>query len=52
VNERLELHNLHTDHVTVQSELKYLIEAKVVMFKFQVFGGKTGSIATVRVIVW
>jgi len=28
VNERLELHNLHIDHVMIRSELKYLIGAK------------------------
>jgi len=52
VKERLELQNLHTDHVTIQSELNYLIVAKVVMFKCRVFGGKTGPVATVRVFVW
>jgi len=30
VKEGLELHNLHTDHLMMQSELKYLIGAKVV----------------------
>jgi hypothetical protein len=29
VKERLELHNLHTDHIMIPSELKYLIGAKV-----------------------
>jgi hypothetical protein len=29
VKERLELHNLHTDHIMIQLELKYLIRAKV-----------------------
>jgi len=52
VKERLELHNLHTDHVMIRSEFKYLIGAKVVMLKCRVFGGKTGPIATVRVFVW
>jgi len=28
VKERLKLHNLRIDHVTIQSELKYLIGAK------------------------
>ena len=28
MKEQLELQNLHTDHVTIQSQLKYLIEAK------------------------
>jgi len=42
VNERVDLHNLHTDHVMIRSELKYLIGGKVVMLKCQVFRGKTG----------
>jgi len=29
VKEKLKLHNLHTDHVMIRSELKYLIGAKV-----------------------
>jgi hypothetical protein len=28
VNERLELQNLHPDHVMIRSEFKYLIDAK------------------------
>jgi len=52
VKELVKLHNLCTDHVTLQSELKYLIGAKVVRLKCRVFGGKTGPIATVRVFVW
>jgi hypothetical protein len=39
---RLELHNLHTDHVTIWSELKYPIGGKVAMLKCRDFGGKTG----------
>jgi len=50
--DRLKLHNPHIDHVTIQSELKYSIGAKVVRLKCQVFGGKTGPIAPVRVFVW
>jgi hypothetical protein len=46
------MHNLHTDHVTIQSELKFLIGAKVVMLICRVFGGKTGLIAIVQVFVW
>jgi len=42
VKEPLELHNLHTDQVTIRSELKYLIGAKVVVFQCRVFGGKIG----------
>ena len=52
VNELVKLHNLYTDNVTIQSELKYLIGAKVVRLKCRVFGGKTGLITTVRVFVW
>jgi len=52
VQERLELHILRTDHVTIRSGLKYLIGAKVVVLKCRAFGGKTGPIATVRVFVW
>jgi len=29
VKERLKLHNLHSDHIVIQSELKYLIGVKV-----------------------
>jgi hypothetical protein len=36
----------------IQSEFKHLIGAKVVMLKCRVFGGKTGTIATVQVFVW
>ena len=32
------LHNLHTDHVTIRSELRYLIGAKIVDLKCRVFG--------------
>jgi hypothetical protein len=35
----LKLHNLRTDHVTIQSELTYLIGAKIVDLKCRVFGG-------------
>jgi len=52
VKERLELHNLRTDHVMIRSQLRYLIGAKVVRLKRRVFGGKTGPMATVRVFVW
>jgi len=47
--ERVELHNLCTDHVMIRSELKYLIGGKVVMLKCQVFGGKTGPFPVGRV---
>jgi len=50
--ERIKLHNLRIAHVTIRSELRYLILANHVMLKWLVFGGKTGPIATVRVLVW
>jgi len=49
---RLDLHNLRNDDVTIRSERKYSILAKVVMLKCRVFGGKIGPIATVQVFVW
>jgi len=39
VQERLELHNLRTDHIMIRSELKYLIGGKVVMLKSRVLWG-------------
>jgi len=39
VKKRLDLHNLHTDHIMIQSELKYLIGGKVVMLKCPVLCG-------------
>jgi hypothetical protein len=39
VNEGLYLHDLRTDHVTIQSELRYLIGVKIVHLKCLVFGG-------------
>jgi hypothetical protein len=45
VKEGLKLDNLHTDHVMIRSELKYLIGAKIVDFKCRVFGGKTAPIS-------
>ena len=49
--ERLQLQNLRIDHVVIRSELKYLIRAIIVKLKCRVFGGKTGSIAMVLVLV-
>jgi len=49
MKERLELHSLRTDHVTIRSELKYLIRGKVVRMKCLVVGGKTGPFPTGRV---
>jgi len=48
----LELDNLCIDHVTIRSELKYLLRGNVVVLKCRVFGGKTGAIATVWVFMW
>jgi len=33
------MHNLHTDHIMIRSELKYLIGGKVVVLKFWVLCG-------------
>jgi hypothetical protein len=49
VKERLKLDNLRTDHVIIQSELKYLIGAKIVDLKCRVFCGKTAPFPTVWV---
>jgi len=37
--EGLKLHNLRTDHVTIWSELRYLIGGTIVDLKCRVFGG-------------
>jgi len=49
VKEGIKLDNLHTDHVMIQSELKYLIAVKIVDLKCRVFGGKTAPFPTVWV---
>jgi len=49
VKEGLDLDNLHTDHVMIRSELKYLFGAKIVDLKCRVFGCKTAPFPTVRV---
>ena len=41
VKEGLNLHNLHTDYVTIRSELRYLIGAKIVDIECRVFGENT-----------
>jgi hypothetical protein len=46
------MHDLYTDHVTIRSELNYLIGANVVMLQFRVFAGKSGPIAMVWVFMW
>ena len=50
MNERLEVDNLRNDHVTLWSELEYLIRAKVMIVKCRVFGGNTGPIAKVQIL--
>ena len=52
MKEGLKLHNLPTDHVTIRSELKYVIREKIVDLKCRVVGGKTGPMAMVQVFVW
>jgi hypothetical protein len=51
VKERLKLHNVCTDHVIVQSELKYSIVAKIVNLICEVDGGTTGPFPTVQVFL-
>jgi hypothetical protein len=51
VKEPVELHNLPTDDVTIRLQQKYLIAGKVVVLNYRVFGGKTGPITMVWVIV-
>ena len=50
--DRLDLNNLLNDHVTIWSELKYLIAAQVVMLQCRVVGGKTVPYAMFRIFVW
>ena len=38
MKEGIKLNNLRTDHVTIRSELRYLIGAKIVDLKWRVFG--------------
>jgi hypothetical protein len=49
VKEQVELHNLHTDHVMIRSELKYLIGVKVVLLDCWVFSGNSGPFLVGRV---
>jgi len=49
MEQRLKLLNVRTDHVMVQSELKYFNGAIIVNLKGWVFGGKPGQFPTVRV---
>jgi hypothetical protein len=50
VIERLRLPNLHTDHVMIQSEVKYLIGATIVNLRCRIVRGKTGPVPIVRVL--
>jgi hypothetical protein len=52
VGEGQELHNLSTDHVMIQLELKYWIDTNVVMLEWGVFGGKTGTVTREGDFVW
>jgi len=52
VQDRLELQNLHHNHVMIPSELKSLNEGKVVIVKCKVFGCKNSLITTVQVFKW
>jgi hypothetical protein len=45
--ERLKVHNLRINHVTIQLELRYSTVNKAGKLKWQVFSGKTGPIAPV-----
>jgi hypothetical protein len=48
VKERLKLQNLRIDHVTIRSELKYLIEAKNLGMQWPGLEVEPGPNATVR----
>jgi len=50
VKERLKQHKLHINHVMIQSELRYLIGAKIVNLKCGVSSGKTGPCPMVPVL--
>jgi len=45
-------HNLRIDRIRIRSELRYLIGSNIVRLKCRVSGGKTGTIAMVRVFVY
>jgi hypothetical protein len=47
VKERLKLHNMHIDHVTIRSELKYLIGAKDLALQWPGFEVEPGPNAKV-----
>jgi hypothetical protein len=44
VKEQVKLDNLRLGHVTIRSELRYLIGAQVVRLKYRVFGGKPAQL--------
>jgi hypothetical protein len=48
VKELIKVANIHLDHVTIRSELRYSIGDKLVMLKYLDFGCKTGPIAMVQ----
>ena len=45
-------HNLHTDHVMIPSELKYLIDAKIMNLKCRVFSGRSSHFQWTGIFVW
>jgi hypothetical protein len=47
VKDRQKLSNLCIDHVTIQSELKFVLQANIVGFKRCESGGRTGPVETV-----
>ena len=51
VREQLTVRNLRIDHVTIRSELRYIIGATIVNLKCRAFGGKTGPFWTVQVFL-
>jgi hypothetical protein len=52
VKECIKLHNVYIVHVMIRLELRYLIWTKLCKLKCCVFGGKTGPIAMVQILVW
>jgi hypothetical protein len=52
VKEKVKLDTLHLEHVTIQSELRYLIGAQVVRLKCQVVGGKPAQWQRSRFLGW
>jgi hypothetical protein len=52
VKEWLELHYLRIYRAMIRLDRKYLQGARFGRLKCPVFGGKTGSIATVKIFLW